>query len=231
MSIAKKEINNIKCLSFPESNPLAGYILKYFIMKRFLSKNKKIPAKLISEIKEAKDQIDNKVNLKKLLTLNEKNKVFMKQVKGHYKEYRCEEKYLGDTKIKDTMVMNSSGEMGKNILKDFPEFISQKQKAICFCYNHSIQELNWLDPQPFNDEMKKFRKFIKNDRLVIRESNNNKRTINGKVWYCFVVQFKDEDDNKVCVGSLKLFDILLYGLVYWFPNKTNRDNIYNWLTK
>ena len=233
MSIAKKQINNIKSLSMPKSDPLFGYILKYYIMKRFLSKNKKVPAKLIAEIKEAKEQIDQKylVNLKDIVTENQKNKDLIKQSKELYKEYCCGEKYLGDTKIKDTMIINSGGEIGKNILKDFPDFISQKQKAICFTYIHGIDEMSWLDPKPFDDQMKKFRKFIKDGTLIIRECNNKERSINNKEWYCLVVQYKDEDENQACVGSLKLFDILFHGLVYWFANKTNRDNIYNWLTK
>jgi hypothetical protein len=79
--------------------------------------------------------------------------------------------------------------------------------------------------------MKRYRTFIKQHELVIQECNKGEGEINGKSWYCFVIQHKDENVNNICVGSMKLFRYMVSGYVYWFPNKSNRDSMFKWLSR
>ena len=89
----------------------------------------------------------------------------------------------------------------------------------------------WVDPIQFKDEMKRYKNFIRDGRLVVKEYNNQEKKINNVSWYSLVIQNTKEEQNDICIGSLKLFRFMVSGFVYWFSSKTNRDNIYKWLNK
>ena len=243
-----------------ENNKICNAVLEHIIHRsvadKFISKGRSIPKKLIAVLK--KDLIDIKnimrpegpaggsrrvdearldETVKKMLQqMRNENPDIVKMnkrlIKLEYSEYRNEEKYLGDTKLKDTQtVFTPDGEIGTDIIQEFDQFLRAKRKAVCFSYIHHMDTLTWLDPDAYGDEMKRFRKLIKSGELLIRPENIVERKINNVPWYSLVLQNVEEDSNNVCAGSVKLFGYIVSGFVYWFPNKKNRDNIYSWLIK
>jgi hypothetical protein len=200
-------------------------------MKRFLDKKMKVPPKVIKNLKDAKEKLPKTFNTEELIKLNENNKELLSYVKREFKEYKREYKYIGDTELEDVMCFSLDGEMGNDVVSSFPEFIKQKDKAVCFSYHQKLGQLMWVDPIQFKDEMKRYKNFIRDGRLVVKEYNNQEKKINNVSWYSLVIQNTKEEQNDICIGSLKLFRFMVSGFVYWFSSKTNRDNIYKWLNK
>jgi len=210
---------------------MGDFLLYHYIVKRFLDKKLKVPPKVIKNLKDAKEKLPKMFNPEELIKLNENNKKFLTQVKKRFKEYKREYKYIGDTELKDMCCFSPDGEMGKDVVSSFPEFIKQKDKGVCFSYHQQLGQLTWLDPKPFRDEMKRYKNFIREGRLLIRECNNQEKKINNVSWYSLVIQNTKDEQNEMCIGSLKLFGFAVSGFVYWFSSKTNRDNMYKWLNK
>ncbi len=249
---AKKNKNIIKKQTITTADEIWFDILQYAILqqvsKRFISKQKLIPKPLLIKMKECKKEIkaqlqqisphpallDKKADemIKDLDTDKEFLEKSKSLIKNTYKEYRTEQKYIGDDKRKDTTCLFSyeNGnvkQLGEDILQDFPYFIRQKEKSICFTYNHHLQQLTWYDKGGYIDEMKRLKNFIKKGELFVGKEKNDKQ-INGVSWYSFAIQ---NDTSDLCIGSFKLFSYIVIGFVYWFPRKTNRDNWYKWLKK
>jgi hypothetical protein len=214
-----------------EKKIIEDFILFHFIMKRFLDKKMKVPPKVIKNLKDAKEKLPKTFNTEELIKLNENNKELLSYVKREFKEYKREYKYIGDTELEDVMCFSLDGEMGNDVVSSFPEFIKQKDKAVCFSYHQKLGQLMWVDPIQFKDEMKRYKNFIRDGRLVVKEYNNQEKKINNVSWYSLVIQNTKEEQNDICIGSLKLFRFMVSGFVYWFSSKTNRDNIYKWLNK
>lgn len=214
-----------------EKKIMEDFILFHFVMKRFLDKKMKVPPKVIKNLKDAKEKLPKTFNTEELIKLNENNKELLSYVKREFKEYKREYKYIGDTELKDVMCFSLDGEMGNDVVSSFPEFIKQKDKAVCFSYHQQLDQLMWVDPIQFKEQMKIFKNFIREGKLVIREYNNQEKKINNVSWYSLVVQNTKEEHNQICIGSLKLFRFMVSGFVYWFSSKTNRDNMYKWLNK
>jgi hypothetical protein len=190
-----------------------------------------VPPKVIKNLKDAKEKLPKTFNTEELIKLNENNKELLSYVKREFKEYKREYKYIGDTELEDVMCFSLDGEMGNDVVSSFPEFIKQKDKAVCFSYHQKLGQLMWVDPIQFKDEMKRYKNFIRDGRLVVKEYNNQEKKINNVSWYSLVIQNTKEEQNDICIGSLKLFRFMVSGFVYWFSSKTNRDNIYKWLNK
>ena len=116
-------------------------------------------------------------------------------------------------------------------LETFRGFLTEKQGASAWTWHHSLGGFTWLDKPEFNTECKRFRKLIKEGKLIIHEYNNNTCKLGDAEWHCFVIQSTNEDANPMCPASLNLFGMGVDGFVYWFNKKTNRDTVYKFLTK
>jgi hypothetical protein len=226
-----------------EAERITTLICKYhtleYISKKFIEKKKLIPSGILSDMKKCKNEVGNEKLFTDILNivrktekkLDTEGKSIMKDI---YKAYSHEQKYIGETEIKDVMCIsiNQDGkvsDVGKDIVPSFRNFMREKKKAVCFTYHHYQEELNWLDPNEYTEQMKQYRKNFKEGKIIVREQNNTEQKINDVSWYSLVIQ----DVNGYigsCSGSLKLFGFLVDGFVYWYPNKQNRDNMYKWLT-
>ena len=213
------------------------------ISKKFIEKKKLIPYGLLSDMKKYKNEVGNEKLFTDILNIVKKTEKKLDTesleldkslIKDIYKSFRNEQKYIGETEIKDVTcsIINQDGkisDVGKDIVSSFRDFMREKDKAVCFTYHHYQEDLNWIDPKEYTIQMKQYRRNFKEGKIIVREKNNSEQKINGVSWYCLVIQDVGGHIG-MCNGSLKLFGFLVDGFVYWYPNKQNRDNMYKWLT-
>jgi hypothetical protein len=216
---------------------IQSYELNKNVMKKFIEKKKKIPSYLIKETNELKKKL-------KLLGLNEgdynvrieNQKGLDKRTKELYKEYKKVEKYMGDKELEkscNTTIYTDTGkiEMGNDINKEYLDIIKSKQKGICFTWHHSTNEWQWVDKDMMNTQFTKYKNLIKKGTIVCKDYNLPEKELLGKKWYGLVINGNSENPINMDVGSIRLFRYFVSGFVYWFPNKENRDKMFEWINK
>ena len=208
-----------------------------FFRRRFTSKGKPIPSELVKDLKILTDELKLKEwsdkKLQKAFKCMCRMKVFekseiKKQLKEKEKSYKDVDAYIGDAKMRDVKCLTPNGEIGKDLIPNFKSFMAEKRNAKCFTYHQASDNWNWLDDGVVGKEFKKFKKLIKEGKLISRFCNNTTHKLNGKEWHSLVVQ-NTPDCGNTCVGSLKLFGYLVSGVVYWFSVKKNRDSFFKYI--
>jgi hypothetical protein len=116
-----------------------------------------------------------------------------------------------------------------DFLETFKVFLTEKNKAPVFSWNHGSQQLMWLDKEDVGPQMKTFRCLRKQGKVRVLEENNRTCKLSKKSWHCIVVTTGAE--GQIDIPSVKLFNLLVSGLVYWFDNKDNRDAYFKYITK
>jgi hypothetical protein len=154
-----------------------------------------------------------------------------KVLKRDYDEYRTAEKYLGDTVIKNTTVLTSEGEIAEDCITSFKKFIGFKKSAKAFTWHQTANEWQWCDDDLLKSEFKRFKKLVKAGKLHTQSANNIVEELNGQKWYSLVIQHTDGIDRYMCIGSFKLFNFFVSGLVYWFSRENNRDAMFEYLQR
>lgn len=151
-----------------------------------------------------------------------------------YKEYVDSYKLAGnqdDIKTKFT-VITPDGEIDS--IKSFSKFMKNRDGDKIFTYNQQCNEWHWLNFDTYKKQFKMYKGLLKNKKIVVKEENNNEHEFNGNVWYSLAVQvINDKGDIRpgFCIGSIQLFKYMISGYVYYFKNKTDRDNAYKYLIK
>jgi len=221
-----------------DENPFLKYFVNTQVMEMFMKNKLKCPKKLLDETKKAKSlilekHIENLSSImKRMKDLNRGNEDVEEDIERRYNEYRQEEKYYGtNQEPRKTIVLINGREMGQDIDKNLRQFISEKQEAKCFTFHRHTEKLNWLETEDTHAEFGRFKKQIKNGELCCREYNNKELIMNGtSKWYSLVIQFSTKDMGPDIAG-LKIFDYIVDGVCYFFPNKKNRDAMFKWINK
>ena len=221
-----------------------GFYLQGLILKLMKHKIKVHPS-LLTDLKNIKEKYNkNKDFIFGLEAMDEKHylhKVFMIDMKKHnqlllacidnkYKEYKTLNKYINpEFEEQEITIITPEGEIGKDSLKLFKLFLSQKKKAPCFSWATHLQTYMWLDTPDLQTEFKRFKKLIKDKELLIKEEWKTSGIISNTEWFGIVV--KPKGSEVICVGSLKLFNKPIQGWVYWFNSESNRDAMFLYLLK
>lgn len=129
-------------------------------------------------------------------------------------------------------------------LKDFEtnehKKVYNKKDLLCMYWNHNEQTdchlINSDKAYFMEGDVKSWKKTYKNNKLQILKKNNcvNECKINGRKFYGMTLQFLDDQGELLEIMdpfSQIVMGRLVTGLTYWFPIKTNRDIIYNWIKK
>tara|TARA_R110000751_G_scaffold127379_1_gene229464 strand:+ start:305 stop:688 length:384 start_codon:yes stop_codon:yes gene_type:complete len=106
-------------------------------------------------------------------------------------------------------------------------------KASIIFWHQAMGRTTYLikeDNQLWKEEMKRMRKDFKNGILEMIPGNN-KTFQNQGTWHQMVVQTTDPDKCPNQPLSTLGFGYLVSGLPYYFKNKRDRDQAYNYLTK
>ena len=204
--------------------------------RMFLDEDIQIPKKLLIEAETAKKDIVPSPGfnfIHSMSVLEEENKdseELHEYIRDKYNMYRRENKYMGAENKIPVNVICLNGDNGESIDRGLREFISNKEKAVCFTYNRAYKALAWLDKQHMDMPFKLFKKRIKEGTLCIDEHNNQKLIMNGKSkWYVLVFQSDKEGVFDIDLAALKIFNFMVNGMCYFFNDKKNRDKMYKWL--
>lgn len=116
----------------------------------------------------------------------------------------------------------------------FNEFMRQRFNAKVMSYNHKINEWTWLDDIVYFKQLRVYRKHYKYNKIQILNDNLSEHIYNNKTWYSITIQPIDKTGQittDLCIGSCEIFNYIVSGYVYYYKNKFDRDNAYNYLTK
>ena len=121
----------------------------------------------------------------------------------------------------------------KQIKDDMAWLLDDKRKGeIGFCYVAHINEYSYFNREQMNDQMKLWRKLVKEGHIVIAEGNHRSPTICGKQFHTFVLQHTDLNANPQIDRIGLAFDggaFLVSGYIYCFKNIANRDSVFKYV--
>lgn len=233
---------------------LFSYIMTNKVKQLFIKKNEEVPNCINAEIQQLYDKLKAHESCKKVdittdrfidyiyadtirqhKNIKDYEKQVKQEIKEKYKQAKEAYKYaneLPDDKCKYEI----NGEQIDNPVSKIVRFMSFRQGAKVFTYHHRFNEFCWLDEKDYQQQFKDYKKKIKDKKIVINKENNDEHMLNDVKWYSLCIQVWDKEaddyaDNSICLGSMSVFNYLISGFVYYFKNKKDRDNAYNWLVK
>jgi hypothetical protein len=219
---------HIEHKNWREYEPVCFYVMKACIDK-FISKNKKVPIKLLEEYKKVSVKIREHVKLtQKIFEESNKHSNNLTELFRYvYKEYKndTDKPFLDVFTIKDCKLV----EIFKDF--DFNEFIKTQEKSdIGFSYNQHNKEFCRLNKTEITDEFKRFKCHIKNGDMQCTSENKQTHTLGSSKYYSMC--FKELPlNNNIDYGSIHVFNYHIVGFVYYFNNKKNRDAMFDYVNK
>ena len=151
-----------------------------------------------------------------------------------YKQYADSYKLAGnpdDIKSGPT-ILTPDGRIDST--KNFPKFMKNRNGDRIFTYNRQFNQWEWINFDCYKKQFKIFKRACKDKKAVVKDENNEEHEFNGNMWYSIAINQIDDDGEILdgfCFGSLQIFGYMMVGFVYYFKNKTDRDNAYKYLTK
>lgn len=212
-------------LGWRKQKPICYYIMKMCIDK-FLSKNKSVPKKLLTDYKQASVGLRGHItkNMARTLEENKKENTQLEELFRYaYNEYKHDTAGKGQCYI--TCPNNSFDN------DDFTGFIKQKEDAVAFCYNKHTKQFNWADKTQIGDQFKVFKNEIKNSEMTCTVNNNKTHELGVSKWHSVCIQWLPLEKNTIDPGALHVFRYHVCGYVYFFSSKSNRDNMFKYLNK
>ena len=227
----------------PNNYTPAGVVL-FGIINKLAKKNIPIPKTLLKQYGDIKK--DPRTNLTLLNHCNNFvsngdkgfkriNKDLFDEINKEYYNIKKTNKYINpnfdmkEIRFHKPDEKGKMSEVGKDMIKVFKYFLSIKNGAPCFTWHQQLNDFSWLYKPDLYEQFKIYKKNIKNGKLEVSSDNNLTRTLDKTEWHCIVIHQVGNDMIDVC--SLKLFDMMISGFVYWFNSKANRDAMYEYLIK
>ena len=180
--------------------------------------------------------LNGKYNVKKTINsnYNDNDSDFKKDCDDEYKKYKDIFKISGDISRKNYCNIITNNHIGKSSKDYFVDFMKQRNGAKVMSYNQKVKEWGWMDEPIYVEQMKLYKKHIKSGKMVVKDYNNNEHDLNGVKWYSMCFQQYDEN-GELCgnmdIGSMEVFSYMVSGFVYYYKNKTDRDNMFSHLNK
>jgi hypothetical protein len=97
-------------------------------------------------------------------------------------------------------------------------------------FNHHQKDFGLLNMDETKEQMKLWRTWIKEGKIEIIAHNNKTKDINGKKWYCLVVNPKPNNANFDPFGVMVLGE-LVNGFIYAFDKEVNRNAAFNYANR
>ena len=122
----------------------------------------------------------------------------------------------------------------QDVKKSLRLVLDDKQKGeIGFTYVRHLNDYSFFSREQMGEQMKMWRKLVKDGELVIQEANHRSPTIHGKHFYTFVIQSADLVAHPMELDRLGLgFDdgaFLVSGHIYVFKTEANRDSTFKYV--
>ena len=192
------------------------------VMKMFIADKRKIPARLLEDLKKVKKQNKKRMGY----TLHKDCKNTRKALKVYYKQYKHLDKYYPKNLDNITPVASlQRGERAVDIEKKYERLIRLKCDSHIFMYNDDTDNLMWVKDELF--------RMIKNSYdKSYREKHIEKIdfSIGDVKWYGIKIE-EDDDMTRLNYGLTALSDDMIWGLTAVLDSEKGRDAMYDWVRK
>ena len=231
-------MDNCNCLDTDDCRHkhLLNFVIGTGIIKKFKINKQKVPQAVYDALENNASNIEDKriVNHSFLYydQFLEVNPHLIDMVDTAYKALFDVKKkagniYYGKADINDGKTRRFSGEY-------FELFMFQRKGCKIMTYHQDCHEWDWVDVESYKLQFKDFRKLVKKNHLIVEESgkdtnqslDKNKNLV-GKEWYSLILAHPG--GNNPCLGTIEVFDKYKEGFVYYFYDKKDRDNAFNYL--
>lgn len=190
------------------------------LMKTFISKKKKIPARLLMDLKEVKKQ--NKK--RETYTLHTDCKNTQEALKMYYKQYKHLDKYYPKNLEKILAVGSlQRGERAVDIEKKYENLIRQKVDSHIWVYEDKNDRLCWIKPDLFRNVKKGYSK------SEIEKTKKIDFTIGDVKWFGIILE--DGDGINLNYGLTALANEMIWGFTAVFDDTRSRDDYYDWIRR
>lgn len=223
-----------------EGDNTISFLITTYCINKWKKEKGKVPKIMYDDLEVYKKYINpnylnGRYNVKKTIDNNyNTNSDFRDDCNEHYKKYKDIFKISGDISRKNYCDVMTNSHISKSSKDYFVDFMKQRNGAKVMCYNQKFKEWTWCDEPQYLEQMKVFKNHIKSGRMKVNEYNNNEHDLNGVKWYsmCFQ-QYDDNGDlcGNIDIGSIEVFRYHITGFVYYYKNKTDRDNMFSYLNK
>jgi len=128
--------------------------------------------------------------------------------------------------------------LNKNELIDtYDEFMCNRNKLkkegneIAVCFNREHKVFNYINNIEMKEQLKSWRKMIKQKQIEILNGNNLKLCdLRGRPFFILVITPTDENYNMIDPFGM-LLNYMVSGFIYAFDSEKNRNECYNYLNK
>jgi hypothetical protein len=115
----------------------------------------------------------------------------------------------------------------ERVLQDYRNAVNDRRDSeVALTYFRQHQQFGWLNQVHLIQQMHIWRDLYKQGHLDVSIGEN---TINEKTYYTLILH---TEEDSVCpdIFSLFVFNQIIFGIVYAFPNKENRRMVLNFLS-
>ena len=128
--------------------------------------------------------------------------------------------------------------LNKNELIDtYDAFMCNRNKLkkegneIAVCFNREHKVFNYINNIEMKEQLKSWRKMIKQKQIEILHGNNLKLyDLRGRPFFIFVITPTDEKYNMIDPFGM-LLNYMVSGFIYAFDSEKNRNECYKYLNK
>jgi len=191
------------------------------LMKKFIKDNRKIPKRLLSDLKQVK-----KENVKREgYTLHTDAKNTQTFLKIYYKQYKHLDKYYPEDIVPLRICSLQKGERALHIEKQFEHLIRTKGESHTWIYEACEDRLIWTN--------RHLLKYIKNEMTEEKKKCIEKVDfmIGDIKWYGLCMDNQKEGEMLLNHGITCLAREMIYGFVIVFDNVKSRNDFYDWFLK
>jgi hypothetical protein len=190
------------------------------LMKMFIADKRKIPARLLADLKEVKKQ--NKKG--EGYTLHTDCKNTRKGLKVYYKQYKHLDKYYPKNLDNITPVGSlQRGIRAVDIEKKYERLIRTKCDSHIWTYCDKEDRISWIKPELFQMVRKGYSK------SEIEKTKKIDFTIGDVKWFGIILE--DGEGINLNYGISALANEMIWGFTAVFDNVKSRDDYYDWTMK
>ena len=192
------------------------------VMKMFIENKKKIPTRLLTDLKQAKK--DNKKGDGYVIHMDCKNSRM--GVKTYYKQYKHLQKYYPeDLGLFGGFASIQRGPRAVAIEKKYEQLIRRKCDSHLWVYDDDTDNLCWINVLVFKSIRDSYKK---NNVNYTRKIDLD---IGDITWHGLGVEDTDDDGLMMNYGLSALANDIVYGFTIMFDNEKSRDDYYDYMMK
>jgi hypothetical protein len=102
---------------------------------------------------------------------------------------------------------------------------------VCFTFVEHVNEFSLYNKSELQNLIQLMKLLATDKQISVMKENNHTVKIKGITYYILVVNSDSENMSKAGLLLFDNFSLMVDGTIWIFRNKTNRDNIFNYIKK